>query len=260
MSQKGTLLAALFIMGFVYFLANVFNQENYPLIQDSVYPTDIFFIAVSPIVIVFASILVARHGKTGKHSISWILFLAGSIAWYTADITYYINAEYATENNESYLVDYLYYLSYFLYFGFMILYIIPRRNKISKRIVLLGILISASFIAPSLYFVSQKPATDNVETGINMVYPFLDAMVFVPAFVSVVLFFRGEVNFLWITVTLGIICLAVADTVFLVERCLEVFSASSLANLFFAWKWILFAFGAYSHIKIFGAKSGWPKQ
>ncbi len=80
-------------------------------------------------------------------------------------------------------------------------------------------------------------------------------MIFVPAFVAVVLFFRDEVNFLWITVTLGIICMALADIIFLIERCLEIFSASSLANLFFAWKWILFAFGAYNHIKIFGSKS-----
>jgi len=253
-SQKSTLIACLGVMGFVYFLANIFQQENYPLIQDSIYPTDIFFIAVSPIAIIFAAILVARHGMTGSHSIAWILFLAGSIAWYAADLTYYYNSEYATENNDSYLVDYLYYSSYFLYFGFMIFYLRPRRNKISKKIIVLGIIISAIFIAPSVYFISQKPV-DNAETGINLVYPFLDSVVFVPAFVAVVLFFRGEVNFLWITITLGIICMAVADTVFLVERCLQIFSASSLANLFFAWKWILFAFGAYSHIRIFGVKA-----
>jgi hypothetical protein len=253
-SQKGALLAVLAAMGAVYFLANVFEQEKYPLIENSIYPTDIFFIAASPVVIALSAILAIRHGTTGNHSVAWILFLAGSIVWYAADLTYYYNSEYVAENNDSYLVDYLYYSAYFLYFGFMILYIWPRRNKISKKIIILGIIISASFIAPSAFFISQKPATDNAETGINLVYPFLDSMVFVPAFVAVVLFFRGEVNFLWITITLGVICLAVADTTFLVERCLEIFSASSLANLFFAWKLILFAFGAYSHIRIFGTK------
>jgi hypothetical protein len=242
-------------MGFVYFFANIFQQENYPLVQDSIYPTDIFFIAVSPIAIIFAAILVARHGTTGNHSIAWILFLAGSIVWYAADLTYYYNSEYVAENNDSYLVDYLYYSSYFLYFGFMIFYLKPRKNKISKKIIVIGIIISAGFIAPSAYFIAQKPVVENAEIGINLVYPFLDSMVFVPAFIAVVLFFRGEVNFLWITVTIGVICMAVADTVFLVERCLEIFSASSMANLFFAWKWILFAFGTYSHIKIFGVKS-----
>lgn len=252
--QKSTLLTSLFVMGLVYFLANVFRQENYPLIKDSVYPTDIFFIVFSPLVIAFAAILVTRHGITGSHSVAWIFFLAGSVVWYAADLTYYYNAEYQVEDNGSYLVDYLYYSAYFLYFGFMIFYIKPRKNKISKRIILLGIVISASFIVPSTYFMLQKTDTD-VEADINLVYPFLDAMVFVPAFVAVILFFRGEVNFLWITITLGIICMAVADTIFLVERCLHIFSASSLANLFFAWKWILFAFGAYSHIRIFGVKN-----
>ncbi len=256
-SQKGALLVCLGMMGFVYFLANIFQQENYPIIENSVYPTDIFFIVVSPITIIIAAILVVRHGTTGNHSIAWILFLAGAIVWYAADLTYYYNSEYVAENNQSYLVDYLYYSSYFLYFGFMVFYLRPRKNKISKKMIILGIIISASFIMPSLYFISQKPITDNAETGINLVYPFLDSMVFVPAFVAAILFFRGEVNFLWITVTLGVICMAVADTVFLIERCLEIFSTSSMANLFFAWKWILFGFGAYSHVKIFGAK---PRQ
>lgn len=252
-SQKWALISSIILMGFVFLAANVLQQENYPIIPDSIYPTDIFFVVVSPIVIVFSAILVARHGMVGNHSKAWILFLAGSISWYMADLTYYYNSEYIAQNNNSYLVDYLYYLSYFLYFGFMLFYVKPRKNKITKRIIILGVIISASFIAPSVYFISQKPITDNTEVGINLVYPFLDALIFVPAFVALVLFFRGEVNFLWITVTLGVICIAIADTIFLVERYLELFSPSSFANLFFAWKWILFAFGAYSHIKIFGA-------
>lgn len=256
-SQKEALLISLFAIGFVYFLANVFQQEEHPLIKDSVYPTDIFFIVISPITIIFASILVKRHKTTGSHAKAWILFLAGSIVWYAADLTYYYNSEYVTQDNNSYIVDYLYYASYFLYFGFMLLYIKPRKNKITKKMILFGAIISIAFIIPSLYFIAQKSAVGQ-EAGINMVYPFLDSMIFVPAFIAIVLFFRGEVNFLWITITLGVICMALADTVFLVERCLQIFSPSSMANLFFAWKWILFAFGAYSHIKIFGVSS--PKQ
>ena len=253
MSQKTALLAALFVMGIVYIGANIFHQEDYALIENSVYPTDIFFIIFPLVVIAFSAILVIRHGITGSHSKAWILFLAGSIVWYAADMTYYYDSEYVAENNENYTVDYLYYLSYFLYFGFMMFYLRPRKNKISKKIVFVGAIISLSFIIPSTYFVSQKTDSDNDETAINFIYPFLDSMVFVPAFVALVLFFRGEVNFLWVTITLGVICMAVADTTFLIERCYGVFSPSSIANLFFAWKWILFAFGAYSHIRIFGA-------
>lgn len=261
MSQKTALFAVLFVIALVYAGANIFEQEKYALIENSLYPTDIFFVVIPPIVIAFAAILVVRHGRTGSHSKAWILFLAGTIVWYAADLTYYYDSEYETENNDSYTVDFLYYFSYFLYFGFMIFYLKPRKNKISKKIVLLGTIISLSFIIPSLYFVSLKMDTDNDETAINLLYPFLDSMVFIPTFIALVLFFRGEVNFLWITVTLGVICMAVADTTFLIERCYEIFSPSSIANLFFAWKWILFAFGAYSHIRIFGAtKNGLTRQ
>jgi hypothetical protein len=135
----------------------------------------------------------------------------------------------------------------------MIFYLIPRKNKITKKNVLLAATISTSFIMPAFYFFIQSAPSDNFETTINFVYPFLDALVFVPAFISVILFFRGQVNFLWVTVTLSLFCMAAADTIFLVERYYGVYSASSIANLFFAWRWILLIFGSYSHIQIFGA-------
>ncbi|MFM8658715.1 MAG: hypothetical protein ACKOCQ_02105, partial [Candidatus Nitrosotenuis sp.] len=78
-SQKGALLASLFVIGLVYFLANLLHQEKYPIIENSIYPTDIFFIAISPITIIFAVLLVLRHKTTGSHAKAWILFLVGSI-------------------------------------------------------------------------------------------------------------------------------------------------------------------------------------
>ncbi|MEW6042737.1 MAG: hypothetical protein AB1608_00535 [Thermoproteota archaeon] len=250
-SQNQALLAAMVAVAVMFLLANYFQEDKHPIIEDSLYYTDIFFIVVSPLAIVFGTVLARRHGTTGSHSIAWILFLAGSVVWYAADLTYYVNAEYAVEDNDTYLVDFLYYSSYFLYFGFMIFYLKPRKSMISKKLIIAGSIISIGFIIPSLYFLSQKQ-DQNTETTINLVYPFLDSMIFIPAFIALVLFFRGAVNFLWVTVTLGTIFIAVADTTFLIERCLGIFSASSIANLFFAWKWLLFIFGAYSHIRIFG--------
>lgn len=258
-SQNQALFASVVAVAIMFLLANYLEQEKYPIIKDSLYYTDIFFIVVSPLAIVFGAILVYRHGTTGSHSIAWMLFLAGSIVWYAADLTYYYNAEYVAQDNNTYLVDFLYYFSYFLYFGFMISYLKPRRKMISKKLIVAGAIISIGFIVPSLYFLSQKPDA-NTETTINLVYPFLDSMIFIPAFIALVLFFRGSVNFLWVTITLGIVFIAVADTTFLIERCLEIFSASSIANLFFAWKWLLFIFGAYSHIRIFGVTEDRLKQ
>lgn len=253
-SHNQVLLMSLIVVAIMFLLANYFQQDKYPLIQNSLYYTDIFFIVISPLAIVFGAILVFRHGITGSHSIAWVFFLSGSVVWYAADLTYYHNSEYVINDNNSYLVDILYYSSYFLYLGFVLFYLKPRRKMISKKLVVIGIIISISFIVPSLYFVSQKQ-DPNAETTINLIYPFLDSMVFVPAFIGLVLFFRGQINFLWVTVTLGIIFMAIADTTFLIERCLEVFSPSSIANLFFAWKWLLFIFGAYNHIRIFGVTS-----
>ena len=251
-SQKELLLFSLVLVGAVFLLAGFFHEENYPLIEDSVYYTDIFFITVPLVAVAFSIILVARHRITGSHSKAWILYCAATIIWFVADQTYYYFGEYAAENNNSYLVDFFYFTSYFLYFGFMIFYLVPRKNKITKRLIFFATIISTSFIVPAFYFFLQNTPNDNFETTVNFVYPFLDALVFIPAFISVILFFRGQVNFLWTTVTLSLICMTAADTIFLIERYYGIFSASSMANLFFAWRWIFLIFGSYSHIKIFG--------
>ncbi len=253
LSQKEFLLLSLVSMVVIFLLAGFFHEDDHPLIENQFYYTDIFFVTVPIIAVAFSIILVIRHGLTGNNAKAWILYCVATIIWFAADQTYYHFGEYAAENNNSYLVDLLYFTSYFLYFGFMIFYLIPRKNKITKKNVLLAAIISTSFIMPAFYFFIQSAPSDNFETTINFVYPFLDALVFVPAFISVILFFRGQVNFLWVTVTLSLFCMAAADTIFLVERYYGVYSASSIANLFFAWRWILLIFGSYSHIQIFGA-------
>lgn len=252
-TQKEFLLVSLALVVAIFLLANFFHEEEYPIIENEFYYTDIFFITVPIIAVAFSIILVIRHGTTGSHSKAWILYSAATIIWFIADQTYYYFGEYAVENNNSYIVDFFYFTSYFLYFGFMIFYLIPRKNKITKRIILFAAAVSTGFIVPAFYFFTQNTSNDNFETTINFIYPFLDALVFIPALVSVILFFRGQVNFLWITVTLSLICMAAADTIFLVERYNQAFSASSIANLFFAWRWIFLIFGSYSHIRIFGA-------
>ncbi|MFN3654989.1 MAG: hypothetical protein ACK4TO_06645 [Candidatus Nitrosotenuis sp.] len=121
--------------------------------------TILTYFSVSPLAIVFCAILVYRHGTTSSHSIVSRLFLAGSIVWYAADLTYYYNAEYVAQDNNAYLVDFLYYSSSFLYFGFMISYLKPRIIMISKKLIVAAAIISIGFIIPSLYFYhkSQMP-------------------------------------------------------------------------------------------------------
>jgi hypothetical protein len=253
LSQKEFLLLSLVSAVVVFLFAGFFHEDDHPLIENQFYYTDIFFVTVPILAVIFSIILVIRHGLTGNNSKAWILYCAATIIWFVADQTYYYFGEYAAENNDSYLVDFFYFTSYFLYFGFMIFYLIPRKNKITEKSIALSAAISTSFIVPAFYFFIKNAPNDNFETTINLVYPLLDALVFVPAFISVILFFRGQVNFLWVTVTLSLICMAAADTIFLVERYYGIFSASSAANLFFAWRWILLIFGSHSHIKIFGA-------
>jgi len=139
-----------------------------------------------------------------------------------------------------------------VFFAFAIFYLKPVKNKVSKKMILFTTLIASSLLIPSLYFVHNKPIENNSEYAINTIYPILDVVILVPSLIAIILFFRGEVNFLWTAIALGVIFDVTGNTIYLIERYNETFSAGSVADLFFIWMYVFFAFGAYNHVKIFG--------
>lgn len=250
-SQKEFLLFSLVSTGIVFLLANAIHEEQHPLVENRVYFTDILFITIPPIAIILSSILVIRYGITGSHSASWILFTAAIGVWYAAELVYMYEAEYKIESAGFSISDLFYIVGYVVFFAFTIFYLKPVKNKISKKMILSTGIIASSLLAPTLYFVYNEPIEDNLEHAVNTIYPVLDVIILIPSLIALVLFFRGEVNFLWTAVSLGVIFDVAGNTTYLIERYNETFSAGSIADLFYIWTYVFFAFGAYNHVKIF---------
>jgi hypothetical protein len=249
--QKEFLLFSLVVTGIIFLLANILHEEQYPIIENHVYFTDILFIIIPLIVIILSSILVIRYGITGSHSISWILFTVAIGIWFVAEQSYTYNAEFKIGDIRSYISDLFYVLGYIIFFVFTVFYLKPMKNKISKNIILFTVLISSSIFVPTLYFVYNKPIENSPELVVNTIYPILDGMILAPSLIAIILFFRGEVNFLWVTISLGIIFDVAGDTTYLIERYNETFSVGSIADLFFIWTYVFFAFGVHDHVKMF---------
>lgn len=250
-SQKEWLVVCLVLTGAFFAAINVTGQRE-SMIADRWYYTDFLFMVAPLVVLAFSSVLVFRYKTVGSHAVAWILFLAATASWLVADQIYSYDNEYEQYQLDAYLPDALYIAGYLLYFAFTLFYLKPRKAKITKNIIVLAVAISASFVIPSIYFVHNKIAVEDTETMVNSIYPILDGLVLAPTIIAIILFFRGQVNFLWVTILVAFIFSAAGDTMYLVESYNDEFGPGSVADMFFVWSYVFFAFGVYSHIKLFG--------
>lgn len=248
-SQKEALIACLVFVAAFFAAVNVTGYQEY-LVADRWYYTDFLFIVAPLAVLIVSAILVARYKISGSHAISWILFFVATISWFAADQIYSYDNEY-DQFSGLYPSDWLYIAGYLFYFTFALFYLKPRKAKITKNAIVVSIAIATCFVIPSIYFVHNKISAD-VEVLLNSIYPVLDGMVLVPTIIAIILFFRGQVNFLWISVLIAFVFSVAGDTLYLIESYNDEFRPGSVADMFFVWSYVFFAFGAYSHIRLFG--------
>ncbi len=108
-------------------------------------------------------------------------------------------------------------------------------------------------VIPTLYltFDVGDEVLSDIEIFLFAMYPILDSIILVPAIIAAVLFFRGQVNLLWTMVMFGTIFLVMADTSYLVFLVEENYYPGHPLDILYIWSYILYALGAYSHIKLY---------
>ena len=105
---------------------------------------------------------------------------------------------------------------------------------------------------PSVYMAYNfDPKVSLFENVLATSYPVADSIILIPAFIGVVLFFRGEVNFTWSLICLGIILQAAGDTSFQFATFTNTYYSGHPSDIVFLWSYLAFSFGVYDHIKIF---------
>ena len=243
-SQK-YLLISLIVTGFAFLIAESISKET-----AIVFGNWIFVLAVVPVLL--SCILVKRNRLTGAHGKSWIFFLIFAVFWCTAEQVWTITELFYHEKPFPSSADIFYILGYPFYFVFVILYLTPFKNAISKKLVVSTSLIAVVVLIPNLYMTFQNNS-DETQTAIILgaIYPIADAIVLIPSMIGVTLFFRGKVNFLWSLLLIGFIIEVVADTAFQYFSLDNEMYTGNPVDMLFLWAYIIFSFGLYDHLKIF---------
>lgn len=240
------LLISLIGIGLVIMVATSLGKE----VVKSV--TDIMYIPVTAIFVTLTSILVCRFKKTGSHGKAWLLFLGSATSWFIAETLWTVYELVYNVNPFPSMADVFYIAGYPFLFGFLIYYLKPVKRAATRKMIVTAVIISTAISIPSIYMAySFDPSIPPLENALATAYPIADAIVFVPALIGLVLFFRGEVNFTWSLICTGIFCLTIGDLGFQVTTFTNTYYTGHPVDIVLMWSYILFSFGVYDHIKIF---------
>jgi len=249
------LLSSLLATGFIMLLANLLVEKTRSVV------TDLLFIPVTGALLVLSIIIAMRFRSSGKHGKAWIIFVLFAFSWFTAEQVWTVYEQIYEIDPWPSPADFFYLSGYPLLFAFSIFYLMPLRNAISKKLVISSTLISISLLVPTLILTYQNNSSeDEFTVALAATYPILDAIVLCPAMIGVSLFFKGEVNFLWSLICIAMLLNVIADTGFLILSMDDSYYTGHPIDLLYLWAYILFAFGVYSHIRIFKSRIDEPYE
>jgi hypothetical protein len=243
---KKYLLLSILGTGFIMMIANFVGQDVTKL------TTNLLYVPVPGALLVLSIIIASRFSVKGEHGRAWILFVGVAASWFVAEqiwLVYDLVYEIDPFPSEA---DFFYLAGYPFLFLFSIYYLKPLKDAISKKMLAYASLTAMTLLIPLLYMAYGTDSEISAfELTLALSYPIVDAIVLIPALIGVILFFRGEVNFLWSLVCVAIVLNVIADTGFLITSMNGSYYMGHPIDMLFLWAYILFSFGVYSHIKIF---------
>jgi hypothetical protein len=246
LQEQRSLFVCLVITGLIIITATFFGKG---VVKAA---TDFTYVIVAGTLVILSIIISTRFRKTGYHGKAWLLFLGTAISWFIAETTWTIYEFVYHQNPFPSQADVFYITGYPFLFLFSIHYLKPFKKLISRKMIVTASLIAMSVLIPNLYMTVDNNSDENkFSIMLGAIYPIADAIVLVPAMIGIVLFFRGEVNFLWTLLLIGILFEVIGDTGFQYFTMSNSYYTGHPVDILFIWSYIMFSFGIYSNIQIF---------
>src|SRR5438445_5193676 len=172
------------IVGLGILVATFFGKEVVKTI------TDFTYIPVAGMLVVLSLIISIRFRSTGNHGKAWLLFLGTAISWFIAETTWVVYEFVYHQNPFPSYADAFYLLAYPFLFLFSIQYLKPFKKLISKKMIISTSIIVISVLIPNLYMTLHNNSSENKFTFmLGAIYPIVDAIVLIPAFIRLIVFF-----------------------------------------------------------------------
>jgi hypothetical protein len=244
-SIKWPLITSLGVIAAVIVSLNYFGQDGLALATNALN---------LGIIVPFATlslILAARNKITGSFGKAWICFAVFAISWSIGEAIWAMDELVFEQDPFPSVADFFWLLGYPAYFVFAISYIKPFKNSISKKIIALAVSVSAALMAFLVYCAITKSELTEFETALLASYPIGDAICLIPTIIGLALFFRGQVNFTWLLLLVGMFSFVVADSAYQIISQTSQYYTGHPFDIVYIWAYVFFAFGIYHHITVF---------
>lgn len=148
------------------------------------------------------------------------------------------------------IADIFYVSSYPFFTLFLFSYLKPIKKLITKRIVGFAVIVSSAFILPVFMTTYDLSSESNVfEFIMVLLYPIADAILLVPAVIGIIFLFRGERNYFWGLMLIGIILTVIADVTFTFLDAADLYQGGNPIELGWLIAYIIWAFACYEYKK-----------
>lgn len=243
---KKYLIAALAGVVLVNLVSNFIGKDLAILVGNFSY------VPIAGSLLVLSMLILARFRTTGHHGVAWFSFGGYAITSFIAEMLWIVQELYLKIDPFPSAADIFYLVSYPFLLMFFVSYFHPVKNAITKKMVTVPLLLTATILTLGLYFVLGNSTNDDLFDGVlATIYPIFDAMIIIPAIIGVTLFFKGKVNFMWTLFCFGMILVFVGDTAFLFGQNEDSYYTGNPMEILYFWNYVLLSFGVYNHLTLF---------
>lgn len=192
----------------------------------------------------------SRTNKIQEISKKSLLFLTLSFSsWFAAEQTWNLYEHVLGIDPYPSIADFFYILAPILMFVSLIIFLHPLQNKIRKKEVIFASFLSVLILIPILIITFQSNSkTEFFEIAVAMIYPIVDAILLIPAIITILFSIRGGKNSFWIMMLVGIIIFIIADDIFLFLVIDDKYYDGHPVDILWLTSYIIWAFTIYGTI------------
>lgn len=233
-------------------IATIIPVSNYFGEQYSVLVSSYSNFVLTTALVAFSVALLAKYWTRGDFGKAWMCFVLFVILWFVAERIWMIDELVYHIDPWPSKADFFWIIGYVPYFAFTVFYLRPFKKMISLRLSASALgLVSVLGVSMVYYANLQQSSLSYSDMLIGLSYPILDSVMLVPIVFGLILFFRGQVSFLWSCLIFGMLSFIIADYGFLIFSLDETYHTGHIIDTLYLWAYLFFLYGVISYTQIF---------
>ena len=213
------------------------------------------YLPVSALLIGVAFWSIRYFGIDGTQGVGWLSFVGFAIMWSIAGIIWIVYDLVLNIDPFPSPADLFYAIGYPFLLVFLISYLIPFKEAISRSLVTVAIGLSVLYLVLAVPF--QITISDGFDSWIEIIqsfdalfaiaYPVADGIILVPIILGIGLFLRdnSKAKPMWILIFLGVLSSLVGDSYFMILDANDQYYTGHPVEILFLVSYVIISFGVY---------------